>query len=137
MNRETILLYLENFFASLLYHPDIKLELVSLLTASGFEKRFLTLLIKRIQQLATYGINATNLEEFELLNNGLYSMHLAGKGFNIRILYSFLSNRKPVLLLAFYERWGKRKTDYTPYFGPVKLRLEHMREVFENDSYRL
>ena len=67
-------------------------------------------------------------KEFENIGGGLYSMHLAGKGFNLRILYAFLANQSPVLLLAFHERAGKRKTDYSGYIPQAAERLRQKKE---------
>ncbi len=57
-------------------------------------------------------------------------MHLTGKGFNLRILYAFLANQSPVLLLAFHERAGKRKTDYSGYIPQAAERLRQKKEEF-------
>lgn len=59
-------------------------------------------------------------------------MHLAGRGFNIRILYAFLPNRQPVLLSAFHERAGKTKTDYTTYIPEANRRFEEMGKDYDN-----
>lgn len=64
-------------------------------------------------------------------------MHLSSRGFNARIMYAFLPNHEPVLLHAFYEKAGKKRTDYT---GKVELalsRLEVMREELKNEQYRI
>lgn len=105
-------------------------ELLALIAESGVEEAVFRLILLRLHMLQALGVEATRHKEFEPIKSGLYSMHLAGKGFNIRILYSFLPNRKPVLLLAFYEREGKRKTDYTPYIDPALSRLQRFKEEF-------
>ena len=128
MNRESVLNYLIAYLSEISYHYRLVDELLSLISKSGNEMQFFKLLVLRLRQLSMKGIEATLLTEFEPLQDGLYSMHMSGKGFNIRIIYSFLPNKQPVLLLAFYERGGKRRTDYTPHMEPALSRLREMKE---------
>lgn len=131
MNKDTVLNYLRNYFSSVAVSDALLPELLDLIAEKGVEAAVFRILVQRLQLLLSLGVMATNHKEFETIKkSGLYSMHLAGKGFNIRILYSFLPNRKPVLLLAFYEREGKRKTDYTPYIEPALSRLQQFKEDF-------
>lgn len=51
-----------------------------------------------------------------------FSLHLSAKNFNIRFIMTFHNNQQPVLLVAFYERAGKTKTDYSQYENIVKTR---------------
>ena len=133
MNKQDILNELDRFFYSVLVHPDLIGELTRLIFNSGFEAKFFALLVTRLQQLAVYGVRAIILKEFELLGDGLYSMHLSGKGFNIRILYGFLKNNQPVLLLSFYERAGKSKTDYSSHIPVASERLLEFRKGFDHE----
>ena len=137
MNREAVLKFLQGILQDILCHSNIISEISEIITAGGVEKRFFTLLVTRLRQLSQLGVDAIKLEEFENIGGGLYSLHLSGKGFNIRILYSFLSERQPVLLLAFYERAGKAKTNYSPYIQPAKDRLQEMKEEILNGSYKI
>lgn len=52
--------------------------------------------------------------------------------FCCRILYAFAPDQSPVLLTAFFERGGKRKTSYEPYI-PVAQR--RMKEEMEAHGY--
>lgn len=74
-----------------------------------------------------HGTDAVKHKEFELLarTDGIYSMHIATTGINLRILYVF---RTPdtILLLAFFERQGKRHTDYTDKIREAKQRLTEL-----------
>jgi len=45
----------------------------------------------------------------------------------------FLPNGDPALLLAFYEREGKKITDYSTYIGSAKSRLAELRKDFQNE----
>lgn len=133
MNREGILNYLLAYLSNFSYHSRLIYELIDIIAASGYEKKFFKLLVARLRHLSVMGIEATKHTEFEPLGNGLYSMHMSSTNFNIRILYSFLSNGQPVLLLPFFERAGKKNTDYTPYIKPALSRLAEMKEDFNNE----
>lgn len=132
MNREFVFEQLKNILKGILFHDAFLSELLNLVAGSGFEKTVFRLLIARLQLLNTYGIMVTSVKEFENIGNGLFSMHLAGRGFNLRILFSFLPNSQPVLLLAFHEREGKRKTDYSTYLEPALSRLDAKKEDYEH-----
>ncbi len=94
-------------------HENLIPELIDELSHAGNETKFLSILTTRLKFLLSYGINATVHKEFEPISDGIYSFHLTGQGFNIRILYCFLSNHQPALLMAFHERAGHDATDYT------------------------
>lgn len=132
MNRDEVLRYWMNCFSSIEVSDYLVPELVSLIAESGSESAIFRILIMRITMLQSLTVNAVQHKEFESIGDGLFSMHLAGKGFNIRILYSFLPDRSPVLLLAFYERGGKRKTDYSEYIAPALSRLNKIREEYNH-----
>lgn len=128
MNMEDALALLLDALGDIRCHSLLVGELCALLAQSGKERPFSKILRTRLLQLGVKGIEAVRLEEFENIGGDIYSMHCAGKGFNIRILYSFLPSRQPVLLLAFYERGGKGKTDYSTYLEPAKARLAEERK---------
>lgn len=133
MNRDGVLKYLLSYLSGFLYHNQLIPELLALIANSGYENKFFTILVARLRFLSVMGVEATKHKEFEPLEEGLYSMHLTGANFNIRILYAFLPNEKPVLLIPFFERAGKRKTDYTPYKGPALSRFAEMKEDYYNE----
>ena len=64
-------------------------------------------------------------------------MHLDGRGGDLRILYSWLPEHRPVLLTALFERGGKRTSDYTPYIPAAKERLDYERSLFDNEQFRI
>lgn len=128
MNKDTALNYLLGYLSQFSYHSLFLGELLEIIAGSGYERKFFKLLVTRLRMLSVMGINAVQLEEFENLGNGLYSMHFAQKDFNIRFLYSFMPNGQPVLLLPFFERAGKKMTDYTPHIDPALSRLMEMKE---------
>jgi hypothetical protein len=132
MNKADVLALLLQYLSDILCHNDFVPELISLIAGSGYELKFFGMLNARLLVLSSLGVQATVTKEFEPLTDGLYSMHLAGRDFNIRIIYAFLQNRQPVLLSAFHEREGKKKTDYSSYIPVAKNRLLQMRK--ENDN---
>lgn len=129
MNKKDFILRLLEALEPFLVHEDVLGELVGELKQSGNEKAFLAVLAKRLKFLAAYGILSTTHEEFEPISDGIYSMHMSGQGFNIRILYGFLPSRRPALLMAFHERAGHSATDYT---GRAKIAADRLAEMEES-----
>jgi hypothetical protein len=132
MNAKTVTEFLKKYLAGILYHSLFFSEFVDLISGKGIELSVFKLLTSRLISLRTLGVMVTNIKEFELIEKGLYSMHLKGSGFNIRVLFSFLPNGQPVLLLPFFERGGKKKTDYSTYLKPAHSRLLEMEEDYDN-----
>lgn len=140
MNRDSILSYLEEYLGTFRCHASLFGDIVDIIARSGYERSFFALLIVQLRILAAQGQNAIQFPGFERLKHAegeLYSMHLDGRDFNLRILYSFLPDHTPVLLTTFFERAGKRTSDYTPYIPAAKERLDHERRLFENEQFRV
>ena len=140
MNRDSILSYLEEYLGTFRCHANLFGDIVDIIARSGYERSFFALLIVQLRILAAQGQNAIQVPGFERLKHAegeLYSMHLDGRDFNLRILYSFLPDHTPVLLTTFFERAGKRTSDYTPYIPAAKERLDHERRLFENEQFRV
>ena len=130
MKTKDFLTLLLDVFKSFDVHPAMIEELLKILAASGNEKNVLRMLAVRLKILRAYGAEAVKHEEFESIKNGhgLYSMHLAQSNFNLRILYAFLPNKMPCLLLCFYKRSKKSNTDYSKH---IPLALERLKEKME------
>lgn len=130
MNRDAVLQFILSLFSSWIVYPALPSELSALIAKSGFEDKFFNALLVRLKILSHSGAQAAHPEWFESLKNadGIYSMRIFGKGFNIRILYGFSPSQSPLLLLAFHERSGKRKTDYTSYIPAAQQRLAELLE---------
>ena len=140
MNRDSILAYLGEYLGTFRCHANLFGDIVDIIARSGYERSFFALLIVQLRILAAQGQNAIQFPGFERLKHAegeLYSMHLDGRDFNLRILYSFLPDHTPVLLTTFFERAGKRTSDYTPYIPAAKERLDHERRLFENEQFRV
>lgn len=134
MNKEAVYKYLEELLCNILMHDLFFSEFVNLIAGKGHEVKIHTLLTARLRLLSTYGVLVTRAKEFENIGQGLFSMHLTSSCFNIRILFAFLPNGQPVLLLSFEERQGKRKTDYSSHIGPALSRLNEIKEEYANGN---
>ena len=133
MKREDVLKFLTAIFSTILIHDALISELSAIIERSGFEKKFFKMLMARLRYLEEFGASAINYREgFESLAHqadGLYSMRLKGSGFNIRILYAFVPDGAPILLVGFGERSGKRVSSYESYIPVAKERLKHILEA--------
>ena len=132
MNKKSFYELLLSLLGGCLYHQALPDELGSILIGSGVEKRVFTLLAARLTYLAHKGILATDMKEFEPITDGIYSMHLTGSGFNIRILYGFFGDERPVLLLAFHKKAGKSVTDYSKQLPVALARLASVRKEYHD-----
>lgn len=92
MNKDEFIRLLAESLGNVSVHPALLPELLKLLKQSGQEKQFISILTKRLKFLESEGTQATLHEEFERLEDNIYSMHIASKQLNIRILYSFLND---------------------------------------------
>lgn len=89
MNKENVLQLLVKFINGFVYNKELISELTEIISKTGGEKRFFTLMVNKLRLLAELGLDAVQLTEFENIGQGIFSMHLATKLFNIRILYGF------------------------------------------------
>lgn len=97
MKREEVLSWLCSILGELLYTREFYQELVELIAETGIEGKFFTTFVRQLRMLTLLGAQAVQSKEFESIGNGLFSMHLTGNGYNIRVLYSFLQNQQPIL----------------------------------------
>lgn len=99
----------------------------------GHETELFQLLIKQLAFVKELGCNVFSADSNEILKYGsyrlYYSLHLQSKIFNIRIIMTFHENI-PVFLVAFYERAGKKHTDYSVQKDPV---INRYNELFKED----
>lgn len=140
MNKREALLILTNSLEEYLrkgfrFHPVFMKEFKDLLDgARGHEKEIFSLLIKQLNYVSLLGqqvYKADGNEIIKYLDREYYSLHLSGKNFNIRLLMTFDENEDPVFLVAFFERAGKKASDYTQWKRVLKSRYEQMYEKEE------
>lgn len=114
------------------FHPAFMKEFKELLHgASGNEKGIFLLLIKQlnfVRELRCQVCKADGNEIIKYLDRDYYSLHLSGKNFNLRLLMAFGVSGDPIFLAAFYERGGKRASDYTPWKPVLASRYADMEE---------
>lgn len=138
MNKEDVLTFLTTILSAIMTHDVLIPELSNMIGRSGFERKFFNALMARLKYLENFGTAAIKHREwFESLTHqaeGLYSMRLKDPIFNIRILYSFLPDGRPVLLVAFKERSGKRVSSYEAYTPIAKERLTNIGEAYEHEK---
>lgn len=125
MNKDYLLLYLRSILGGMAdFSPLLLSELIDLIARSGYEEKFFTQLTARLNQIRALGALVFQAKEFERIDEQICSMHCTGAGYNIRILFVLIEDCFPILLVAFYERGGKRKTDYTQHIPAAHKRLE-------------
>lgn len=121
-----LLIYLEDFQV----HPRFIKELSALLKKEfkGKEQKFFTLLITQLKNIQEFGSMIYMIDSNEKLFKNkeiFYSIHLQQAQFNVRLLIH-ISDTNAQLLAAFYERSGKKSTDYTQYIEVLEHRLDEL-----------
>ena len=126
MNEKEFLKQLVLALEEFCVHERLLDEIRDILKRSGNEKGFLGVLLQRLKFLGEFGVQATQDPNFEQLEQGIYRIRIRSKSHNVRILYGFLSNQQPALLLAFHERAGHNATDYTGKCTVAAARLSEL-----------
>lgn len=112
-------------------HESCWNEIQKLVFGTGQEALFLKKLAHRIDRLNSDGFKAIGSEGLEKLGHAtnLYSMHVDTQTLNIRILFAFGIGNIQLLLLAFHEKEGKRKTDYSQKIPIAQQRLKEFNTI--------
>lgn len=131
MNKDEAFKLLELYLGEFEKHPLFIKELQDLLKKElkGKEKQFFPMLITQLNNLRSFGIAIAQVDGHERLKGDgcdFYSIHIQRKEFNVRLLVYIAGNGEPYLLSAFYERGGKKKTDYSEKIKVLKSRLADM-----------
>lgn len=129
MNKRKVMEELEALLGNMLIHPDVVTEINRLIVGTGNEEKFFKQLTKQLVLLRELKNDVINLPQFEKLKayNGLYSMHLESKEYNIRVLYSY-NECNEIILHCFYEKAGKRITGYEVHAQIAVRRKEEMED---------
>lgn len=113
-----------------LFHKRFIEELKSLLIdVSGHEKELFALLIKQLDFVKVLGKEVGRADSNEIIKymeREYYSLHLQAKNFNIRFLMTFDDDENPIFLAAFYERSGKKASDYSQWKGVLQHRYNEI-----------
>lgn len=115
-------------------HPKCEKKIIELFKSRGNDVKLLTVFTTRLGQLKELGVSAVKLgrKSFEILKqtNGIYSMHIDTAEVNYRVLYSF-TRENSILLHGFFEKAGKKATDYKTAI-PI---AQHRRKEWEEGIY--
>ncbi|MDF2952300.1 MAG: hypothetical protein K0S18_1883 [Anaerocolumna sp.] len=129
MNKIRAMIELKTLLEGTKAHPAVGKEIFELILGTGSEKEFIRLLGKQLEFIRQLGNRVIELAQFEKLKDykNLYSMHLEGKTFNIRVLYSYGINCE-IFLHCFYEKEGKSTSEYRTH-APIAIeRLKEMED---------
>lgn len=142
MNKDEALRLLSEYLSlrqnDFVIHPEFIREIKGLLKKEikGSEAKFLQQTITQLDNIKLSGKNVHKIDGNEILSGvgndalgnpwSLYSIHLSSDRYNVRFIIKFDDQSVPFLLYAFYERTGKRKTDYTV---PIKISKERFLEI--------
>lgn len=142
MNKDEALRLLSEYLSSrqndFVIHPEFIREIKGLLKKEikGSEAKFFQQMITQLDNIKLSGKNVHKIDGNEILSGvgndalgnpwSLYSIHLSSDRYNVRFIIKFDDQSVPFLLYAFYERTGKRKTDYTV---PIKISKERFLEI--------
>lgn len=142
MNKDEALRLLSEYLSlrqnDFVIHPEFIRKIKGLLKKEikGSEAKFFQQMITQLDNIKLSGKNVHKIDGNEILSGvgndalgnpwSLYSIHLSSDRYNVRFIIKFDDQSVPFLLYAFYERTGKRKTDYTV---PIKISKERFLEI--------
>lgn len=122
--------YMENGFV---FHREFINEMKEILSdnLSGHENELFKLLVKQFAYVNTIGSRVDEADSNEKLchtgfETDCYSLHLQNKTFNIRVLMMFSPDNVPLFLSVFYERAGKKTSDYSLRVGVAMKRYKEL-----------
>lgn len=139
MNTEDILKELSFYFMNFICHQLFIKEFGTILrkNVSGKEQRLFRQLVTQLENIKSFGrlvYRTDNNEQLKGKNGHYYSIHLESSQYNIRLLIYISNNNTPYFLSAFYERAGKRHTDYSGYISVLDERLRQLSEISGDDQ---
>lgn len=128
-----LLEYLSPFRDYFIIHQDFIHDIANCLKKElkGSESDFFDQMIAQLDYIKQFGKNVYQVNGNEILRGvgndsndcpwNLYSIHMSSKKYNMRFIIKFDEQSTPFLLYAFFERSGKKKTDYTT---PIQISKE-------------
>lgn len=132
MNKNALLEALQKLFFNYLYHPNLKDDIVGLIAKSGFENQFIKTFVQLMAEYKALGraqAERRPKSKFEPFDETLFSLHVNGKDFNIRILYAYTgADERLTFLHAFWER------DASDYKKAVLIAYERLYELEKEES---
>lgn len=133
MHTKDVIAMLAQLFSGFIFHKEFLNEMYSLLNKElkGKENSFFKSLTTQLNNIKSFGRMVYRVDNNEVLKGAdghYYSIHIESKQFNVRQLIYIDDNGTPYFLCCFYERAGKRKTDYTVYTKVMRERLAQLLE---------
>lgn len=117
---------LDNTFenANIIIHPKFEDEFLSLIIKTGEEELIIEILKRLLMVMKSYGNNMYEHKKIEKLKKckNISSLHIDTKNNNLRVLFSRLHTGE-ILLHTFYERQGKKRTEYQSHIPEALSRL--------------
>lgn len=117
------------------FHKKFIAELSEILqkNAVGHEKEVFNILIKQLGFVKAMNTRVNEADNNEILSNigndkKYYSLHIQDKVVNIRMLMTFSDEYNPIFLAAFFEKAGKRVSDYSQWLPIIRERYEQIGE---------
>lgn len=135
--KEYLLEYQEKGY---IFHKKFIVELKDIVVKlTGKEVEIFNLLVKQLKYIDKFGRRVDTLGKNEKLKHmnieqEYYSLHLKGKGFNLRMLLTFSENDTPLILGVFDEKSGKGVTDYSKWKKILITRYQELKEEIENEE---
>ena len=97
----------------------------------GKESKFFKCLTNQLKYVHDFGVlvhKTDGHEQIKGFDGHYYSIHIERKEFNIRFLVHISDTGTSHFLCAFYERAGKRHTDYTSYTDVMEQRFREFQK---------
>lgn len=108
------------------FHREFAKELITLVTKHvNTHDSFLKQLVTAFNNIRHFTHNIHDVDNHEKLKRcPFYSIHLQTREYNFRFLISFNNKDEPIFLTAFYERAGKKQTNYDKPIETAQNRLK-------------
>ena len=109
------------------------------LKLTGKEAEIFDLLVKQLMYISEFGRQVDEVGKNEKIKHmrteqNYYSLHLKGKGFNLRMLLTFYEDDTLLILGFFNEKSGKSATDYSKWAPILKRRYQELKEEMEDET---
>lgn len=138
MNTKEAFHKLLDIFGDFTIHKSFLAEINKLLKKelSGKEEPFFRMLVAQLNNLKIFGHMIHTIdghEKLKGLDGHYYSIHLQQSQFNVRLLVYINDSNNIYFLSAFYERSGKKSTDYSTHTSVLEQRLNELLGVDNNE----
>lgn len=131
MNTKEMLRALSKHFSGYVCHASFLEEFYRLLKneLSGKETQIFKQLATQLENIKNMGRMVHMADRNERLKgsgNRYYSIHLSSSQYNVRILVYITESGTPYFLSVFYERAGKKRSEYARHIAVLDERLKQL-----------